>query len=147
MTVAFHITGAHAIVLADVFRPNVQLFIAHSAAQSEVITLEAAKAVVKAGKGETIYVPCPEGRVVAMIEKLAHFHDAVQSINNAAQQIEERITGERARFIRTSAARNLAALVHFNGVDEHHVEKAVALAEQLDREIWTKYAGAGVEES
>jgi len=137
---SFNITGKHALIIAEALAPHVQLMCKPEHGEPEPITVEAAKRVLETPERDRIFVPVSEARVRVLVERLSQYQDAMHQVDAAAQVLEDRMTGERARYIRSTAVNVLAALVHFGGAADSDacVSRAVDLAEALDREIWSR---------
>lgn len=148
------VRGAHAVALAEVFSPHVKLFMgldSHHDVPKE-ISFEQAQETIQGALKNSVYVEVPEARLIAIVERLHDYHTAVGNIGEVTHELTEKITGERARFIRDTSARLLA--VYLTEMPETPpsftlIEKSIGWATMLANEIWgrlDKELGMGVED-
>jgi hypothetical protein len=138
-----NITGLHAVALAELLAPHVQIFRRVNGA-NEQIDMDTAKLIAASPERNNVFVPCTEARVLAIIERASTLSDAVSVVGKVSDDLEQKFVGERTKFIRMSAAQNYAAMLSFDPSAANY-ESAVDAAEALDKVLWNRLEAEGAD--
>jgi len=147
--VAVRLEGKHALAAVKVL-PSLKLYRADSDKQwsgeedAEPVSVEDAAAIIKEGNAHCVFTPIDGGMLREMIGRLSAYQQSFDLLEGRFEKMENVVLTDRAKFIRETAARLLAAkvatksgsLIAGGPMRAELSKAAVDWAQDLYAEIW-----------